>query len=167
MIALSLFVVLVALKILNLLHHRFDSDEPQHLHVIWSWTQGLVQYRDIFDNHMPLFHIMLAPIAGLIGERATILYWMRFALLPLYFVSAWCTYRIGTQLFSRRVGVWSLIAVGFYPSYHFSSLEFRADNLWALFWLLSLTVLLATAINVRRALVAGLLLGLSFCVSMK
>jgi len=100
--ATALFVLLIALSILNVLRRSFDSDESQHLHVIWGWTRGFVQYRDNFDNHMPLFHIMFAPVAGLIGERPTILYWMRFILLPMYFVAAWCTYQIGIRLFSQR-----------------------------------------------------------------
>ena len=165
--AMVLSVLLVALKISNLLHQRFDSDEPQHLHVIWSWTQGLIQYRDVFDNHMPLFHITLTPIVGLIGERPTILYWMRFVLLPFYFVAMGATYRIGTELFSRRVGVWSVIALGFYPSYQSNASEFRPDNVWAPLWLLCLIVLLGGVINFRRALIAGLLLGFCFGVSMK
>jgi hypothetical protein len=82
------FLVLIAFLIVNVLHHGFDSDEPQHLHVVWGWTHGLLQYRDTFDNHMPLFQIALAPIFALIGERATILYWMRLVLLPTFFVSA-------------------------------------------------------------------------------
>jgi Dolichyl-phosphate-mannose-protein mannosyltransferase len=160
-------LLLIALKTVNLLHKYFDSDEPQHLHVIWSWTQGLVQYRDIFDNHMPLFQIVMAPIAGLIGERATILYWMRFVLFPMYFVAAWCTYQIGARLFSRRVGLWSAIAAGCYPAYYSITSEFRTDNLWAPLWLLCLTVLVRGIMSVRRALVAGLFLGLCFGVSMK
>jgi len=134
--------------------------------VIWEWTRGFVQYRDVFDNHMPLFHLAFAPIIGLIGERATILYWMRFV-LPMYFVSAWCTYRIGAQLFSRRVGVWAVIAVGFFSHYYSDATDFRTDNLWTPLWLLCITVLLAGAMTVRRASVADLLLGLCFGVSMK
>ncbi len=164
---MTLLLFLIAIKILNLFHQRFDSDEPQHLHVIWGWTQGLVQYRDTFDNHMPLFQIMLAPIVGLIGERATILYWARFLVFPMYLVAAWCTYQIGTVLFSRRVGLWSFIAVGCYPAYYSVTSEFRTDNLWAPLWLLCVLVLIRGAMNVRRALVAGLLLGLCFGVSMK
>ncbi|TMQ55335.1 MAG: hypothetical protein E6K72_06495, partial [Candidatus Eisenbacteria bacterium] len=45
-------------RVLYILHHRADSDEPQHLHVAWGWTQGLIQYRDLFDNHAPLFHLV-------------------------------------------------------------------------------------------------------------
>jgi Dolichyl-phosphate-mannose-protein mannosyltransferase len=165
--AVTLLVFLVLVKTVNVFHQPFDSDEPQHLHVIWSWVQGHVQYRDVFDNHMPLFQIMLAPIAGLIGERATILYWMRFLMLPLYFVAAWCVYQIGTQLFSRRAGLWSVIAVGWYPAYCSVTAEFRTDNLWAPLWLLCLAVLVRGTMSVRRALVAGLLLGFCFGVSMK
>src|ERR1051326_4451122 len=105
MTAAILFAAVIVLKLVNITHYRFDSDESQHMHVIWAWARGFVQYRDVFDNHMPLFQIIFAPIFGLIGDRATILYWMRFILLPMYFVGAWCTYRIGELLFSRRAGV--------------------------------------------------------------
>src|SRR5438477_8839 len=131
------------------------------------WARGFVQYRDVFDNHMPLFQIMFAPIFGLIGDRATILYWMRFILLPMYFVGAWCSYRIGELLFSRRAGIWAVILAGLYSTYHFTSFEFRTDNLWAPLWLLCVTVLISGAFTVPRALIAGLLLGFCFSVSMK
>jgi hypothetical protein len=165
--AASLFALMIVVKLVNMTRYRFDSDESQHMHVIWAWARGFVQYRDVFDNHMPLFQIMFTPIFGLIGDRATILYWMRFISLPMYFVAAWCTYRIGEALFSRRAGVWAVILVGLYTKYHFTSFEFRTDNLWAPLWLLCVTVLVGGPLTVRRALVAGLLLGFSFGVSMK
>src|SRR5438874_10574143 len=158
---------IVALRIAILFRYRIDSDESQHLHVIWGWAHGLVQYRDLFDNHMPLFHLLFAPIFGLIGDRATILYLMRFIVLPLYFVAAWCTYQIAVSLFSRRAGVWAVILVGLYAPYHLVSIEFRTDNLWAPLWLLCVTVLVSGPLTQRRALAAGLLLGLCFGVSMK
>ncbi len=162
-----LLAILAASEAVGLLHHKFDSDEPQHLHVIWGWTHGLVQYRDLFDNHMPLFHILFAPVLAAIGERATVLYWMRLALFPACFVAAWCTFRIGALLFSRRVGLGAAMLVAFYPKYHFTSLEFRADNLWAPLWLLCLVVLINGRLTPRRAAFAGLLLGCAFAVSMK
>jgi dolichyl-phosphate-mannose-protein mannosyltransferase len=165
--AAVLFALMVVIRVANILHYRFDSDEPQHLHVIWGWARGFVQYRDLFDNHMPLFHLVFAPIFGLIGDRATILYGMRFVLLPLYFIAAWCTYTIGTCLFSRRAGIWAVILAGLYTRYHLISLEFRTDNLSASLWLLCITVLVTGPLTLRRALAAGLLLGLCFGVSMK
>src|SRR5437588_3653168 len=167
MAAAGLFALMIAFKLVNIVRYRFDSDESQHMHVIWAWARGFVQYRDIFDNHMPLFQIIFAPIFGLIGDRPTILYWMRFILLPMYFVAAWCTYQIGARLFSRRVAVWAVLLAGFYPGYHFTSLEFRTDNLWALLWLMCVVVLISGSMNGWRMLVAGLLLGFCFAISMK
>jgi len=165
--AASLFSLMVVLKIVNMTRYRFDSDESQHMHVIWAWARGFVQYRDVFDNHMPLFQIMFAPVFGVIGDRATILYWMRFILLPMYFVGAWCTYRIGESLFSRRAGVWAVILAGLYTKYHFTSFEFRTDNLWAPLWLLSIAVLVGGTLTMSRAMVAGLVMGFCFGISMK
>jgi hypothetical protein len=165
--AAALFVGLILLRAVTIAHYRFGSDEPQHLHVIWGWACGFVQYRDLADNHMPLFQILCAPIYKLIGDRATILYWMRIVLEPLYFVAFWCTYRIGSLLFSRRAGVWAAILVGLSFDYIFCSVEFRTDNLWAPLWLLCLWVLLNGPLTARRALVAGLLMGLCFGISMK
>jgi hypothetical protein len=165
--AAILFALMLVIRAAHIMRYAFDSDESQHLHVIWGWARGFVQYRDLFDNHMPLFHILFAPIFGLIGDRGTILYVMRFIMLPLYFVAAWCTYQIGTSLFSKRAGVWAMILVGLYTRYHFVSVEFRTDNLWATLWLLCVTVLVTGPLTVRRALAGGLLLGLCFGVSMK
>ena len=165
--AALLLIALILLRVITIMHYRFGSDEPQHLHVVWGWARGFVQYRDLADNHMPLFHILFAPIYKLIGDRGTILYWMRIALQPLYMVAFWCTYRIGSLLFSRRVGVWAAILVGLSFDYAFCSVEFRTDNLWAPLWLLCTVVLLNGALTTRRALIAGFLMGLCFGVSMK
>src|ERR1700751_4304738 len=102
--AASLLFALIFLRVITVTHYKFAIDESQHLHVVWGWARGFIQYRDLADNHMPLFHILCAPIYKLIGDRGTILYWMRVILQPLYFVAFWCTYRIGSLLFSPRGG---------------------------------------------------------------
>jgi hypothetical protein len=165
--AALLLIALILLRGITVTHYNFGRDEAQHLHVVWGWARGFVQYRDLADNHMPLFHILCAPIYNLIGDRGTILYWMRIILQPLYAVAFWCTYRIGWLLFSRRVGVWAAILVGLSFDYVFRSVEFRTDNLWAPLWLLCMAVLLGGRLTMRRALIAGFLMGLCFGVSMK
>jgi hypothetical protein len=165
--AALLLIGLISLRVITVAHYKFGADEPQHLHVIWGWACGFVQYRDLADNHMPLFQILWAPIYKLIGDRGTILYWMRIMLQPLYILAFWCTYRIGSLLFSRRVGVWAAILVGLSYDYAFCSVEFRTDNLWAPLWLLCMVILLGGALTMRRALIAGFLMGLCFGVSMK
>jgi hypothetical protein len=83
-IALAVFVGVAAMRVLFVLHYRIDSDEPQHLHVVWGWTHHLVQYRDVFDNHTPLFHLVCIPLLQLVGERADALIFMRFAMIPFF-----------------------------------------------------------------------------------
>src|SRR5258708_36042388 len=91
---------------MGFLRYRFDSDEPQHLHVAWGWTAGLVQYRDLFDNHAPLFHILMAPILRLVGERPDVLLYMRTPMLLLLAVDIWGTYVLSRLMYSSRVGAW-------------------------------------------------------------
>src|SRR3954469_16096653 len=165
--AALLLIGLIFLRVVTVAYYKFGADEPQHLHVIWGWARGFVQYRDLADNHMPLFQLLFAPVYKLIGDRETILYWMRTILQSLYIVAFWCTYRIGSLLFSRRVGVWAAILAGLSYDYAFCSVEFRTDNLWAPLWLLCMVVLLSGALTMRRALMAGFLMGLCFGVSMK
>jgi hypothetical protein len=165
--AALLLIALILLRGITIMHYRFGSDEPQHLHVVWGWARGFVQYRDLADNHMPLFQILCAPIYNLIGDRGTILCWMRITLQPLYILAFWCTYRVGSLLYARRVGLWAAILVGLSFDYAFCSVEFRTDNLWAPLWLLCMLVLLNGPLTVRRALIAGFLMGLCFGVSMK
>jgi Dolichyl-phosphate-mannose-protein mannosyltransferase len=165
-VAAFFLALLVAFKFLNILHQAFDRDEPQHLHVVWELTRGLVIYRDFFDNHMPLFHILFAPLVGLFGERPTLLYWARALLFPMYLVVLWSTYQIGVLLFSRRAGLWAAIGLGLFRGYA-SGIEFRTDNLLVPAWSLCVLVLIRGSINPRRAAAAGMLLGLCFGVSMK
>lgn len=144
-----------------------DSDEPQHLHVAWAWTQGLVPYRDIFDNHAPLFHLLMAPLVAAIGERPEILVTMRLAMIPLAAVALGCLYAIGRTLFGTRVGAWAAVLVGLMPSFLVTSIEFRADDLWTALWLAALAVGIAEPRRAGRAFAAGLLFGLTFTTSIK
>src|SRR6185503_7401017 len=74
--------LLLALRIYCALTLAMNSDEPQHLHVVWAWTQGLLPYRDVFDNHSPLFQLLCAPLLAWLGERADIVALMRLAMIP-------------------------------------------------------------------------------------
>jgi hypothetical protein len=166
-IVLAVFAALAALRVLSILHYRLDSDEPQHLHVVWGWTHHLVQYRDVFDNHAPLFHLACIPIFKLVGERPDALVLMRFAMAPLFFFSLWCIYRLGLAIKSREVGLWSAVFGALTPAFCFTFTEYRADDLWTAFWFWSLVVLLGGAPTWKRGLVAGLLYGAAVATSLK
>ena len=173
--ALLLFTGLV-IRVLYVLHFRVDSDEPQHLHVVWAWANGMLPYRDVFDNHTPLFQALCAPLFKVLGVRPDILIPMRMAMLPIYAATLFFVWRIAATLFSPRIALWTAALTAFCPFYYrpfeaapyfFASIEFRPDQLWTLLWLATLFVFISGQATPRRALVAGLLLGASFAVSMK
>jgi hypothetical protein len=162
-----LAIVSLALRAVAFLHYRFDSDEPQHLHVAWGWTAGLVQYRDLFDNHAPLFHMATAPLLRLVGERPDVLLYMRLPMLPLFALVLLCTWELGRRFWSPRVGVWAVVLLSLFPPFFLKSLEYRTDNLWNTLWMIALVILLRARLTPSRTFLAGLILGAAFGVSLK
>ncbi len=164
---LILAALLAVLKVLTIYHFRADTDETQHAHVVWGWATGRLQYRDLFDNHMPLFQMLCAPLMALLGERADIIIMLRWAMLPIFLADLWCVFRLTERLYNRRIAPWVCLVAAALPKFFYTSTEFRPDDLWALFWLLALLVAVNGRFTVKRALGFGLLLGLTFAVSMK
>lgn len=156
-------IVALVLRALAYFRYRFDSDEQQHLHVIWGWTAGLVQYRDVFDNHVPLFHLLMAPYLALFGERADILLWMRLPMLALFAAVLWATYDVARRVFDERVALWAVLLLAVFPPFFLKSLELRIDNLWNALWMLALAGLLRG----WRPFWIGLILGTALAVSLK
>lgn len=160
-------IITLLLRALLYFRYRFDSDEPQHLHVAWGWTKGLVQYRDLFDNHTPLFHMLTAPMLGTVGERADALLFMRAPMLLLFGIVVAGTAVIAERFWSTRVGLWSALLLAAFPPFFLKSLESRTDNLWNALWILALVVLTEAALTRRRFFAVGVLLGAALATSMK
>ncbi len=157
----------LVLRALALFRYRFDSDEQQHLHVTWGWTAGLVQYRDFFDNHTPLFHLLTAPILVLIGERSDVLLWMRAPMLVLFAAVLWGTFVLARRLYDARVALWATVLLALFPLFFLKSLEFRNDNLWTAVSIAALVVLTTSPLDRRRSFFLGLILGFAMAVSAK
>ncbi len=166
-IVVALLMATLFLRLLCAWHYRIDSDEPQHLHVAWGWAHGLVQYRDVFDNHAPLFHILCAPLVRMLGERPDIVLLMRLAMFPLFVVSVAAVHAIARALYSERVAAWASVLAALAPGFFLVSVEFRADDLWAALWLVAIAVLVSGRLTRRRCFVVGLLLGATLGVSLK
>jgi hypothetical protein len=156
-----------ALRVVLALHYRIDSDETQHLHVVWGWSQGLLPYRDFFDNHMPLFHILCVPLLRLAGQRPETLLLIRFAMLPMFVAMVLLTYRITASIYSKRAAVWATAIGCLAPQFFLSSIEFRTDILWATSWLAAVAVLVCGPLTPRRFGLAGLALGIAAATSAK
>jgi hypothetical protein len=155
------------LRVVLALHYRIDSDETQHLHVVWGWSHGLLPYRDFFDNHMPLFHILCVPLLRLTGERPETILLVRFAMLPMFVAMALLTYRITASIDSKRAAVWATAIGCLAPQFFLSSVEFRTDILWATSWLAAVAILVCGPLTPRRFALAGLALGIAAATSAK
>jgi hypothetical protein len=166
-IGASVFTLMLVLRWLYLRSHAWNSDEPQHLHIVWAWANGLLPYRDVFDNHSPLFSWLCAPLLRWFGERADIVELMRVAMWPLFAIDLWCLYKLGAVIFSPRCGLWTAVLAGLLPNWFVKMGEFRTDVLWTTLWLVTLLVLFTGRLTSRRLFFAGLTLGAAFSVSMK
>jgi hypothetical protein len=163
----SLAAATLVLRAVAFFRYRFDADEQHHLHVAWGWTAGMVQYRDYFDNHAPLFHLLIAPFVALLGERADILLWMRAPMLVVFAAIVWGTYVIAKRVYDERVAAWAAVLLVLFPPFFLKSLELRTDNLWTALWIAALVVLTAGPLSARRSFLFGLILGCAMATSLK
>jgi hypothetical protein len=166
-VSLSLVAAAVAVRIGLVFRYRFDSDEPQHMHVAWGWAHGLAQYRDVFDNHMPLFHLLSSPLFAATGDDSRLLFAARLSMLPLFLGALALVWLIARRLFDERTAWWSVALAAVVPPFFLGSLEYRTDDLWLVLWLGVIAVAVGTGPPARKAAIAGLLLGGAFGVSMK
>src|SRR6267378_1860478 len=163
----ALFAAMLLLRVAYAFGYPLDSDEPQHLHVAWAWTRGLLPYRDVFDNHAPLFHVLSAPLVAVIGENPRILLFMRLALIPVTAAALWGSHALGRRLFGARAGAWAAVLCGLSPTFFFKSVEYRTDVLWAALWILAIAVFLGGGLEPKRGFRGGLLAGACLAVSLK
>ncbi len=164
---LAAAALLLVLRVYCALTSSQNSDEPQHLHVVWAWTQGLLPYRDVFDNHAPLFQLLSAPLFAWLGERADIVVSMRLAMIPLYFAALGLTWFIGRTLWCPRIGIFAALLAATAPIFFVVSVQFRPDDLWMVTWLAVVAVAVAPGLARHRAAWIGLLTGASLAVSLK
>jgi hypothetical protein len=144
-----------------------NSDEPQHAHVAWALSRGLVPYRDVFDNHAPLFHLLYAPLLALLGETPHVMTWLRLAIIPLAVAAVGLTLLIADRLWSRKAGVAAVLLLCAFPPYLMEVGTFRTDAMWAVAWIGAIACAVHGRWTLRRAFWFGVLVGTTFAVSMK
>ena len=66
---------------------------------------------------------------------------MRWAMLPIAVVILMVTYRIGSRLFSPRIGLWGTLLAASFPDLYAKFGEYRPDLFWAALWLVALAIL--------------------------
>ncbi|MDQ2856254.1 MAG: hypothetical protein M3R68_07995, partial [Acidobacteriota bacterium] len=77
LVLLGLFLFALALRIPLTLNREIDIDEFQHLHAAWLLSQHYVLYRDVWENHTPLFYYLLLPLFRFCREGSGLILFAR------------------------------------------------------------------------------------------
>lgn len=164
---LAALMLLIAMRLLWLDAYPLDSDEPQHAHVAWSLAQGLVPYRDVFDNHGPLFALLYAPLIRWLGPRADIIWWLRLAVIPWYVLALLATWRIARKLYRPAVADAAVLLAAWMQVFFIKTGEFRTDDAWAALWLGALALGVSSRGALMRWWLAGMCVGGALSISQK
>lgn len=159
--------LLATMRLAWLNAYPLNSDEAQHAHVAWAWTQGLRLYRDVFDNHGPLFSGLHAWVLRVIGERADALTWLRLSMQAWYALALFSVWRIGRRLYAPNIAFYAMLIVALVPRFFFVSGQFRTDDMWMALWLAALAVVAGAPARAWRWFLAGVLAGAALSVSQK
>ena len=164
---LLLMALLLVMRVLWLAAYPLDSDEPQHAHVAWSLAQGLLPYRDVFDNHGPLFGLLYAPLMRALGERADILWSLRLAVVPWYFLAVFGAWRVARTLYRPAVADAAIVLAALSQEFFIRTGQFRTDDAWTTLWLAAIALAVTSRRSVGRWLLAGLSVGAALSISQK
>ena len=160
-----LFLLVLRLAWLNA--YTLNSDEAQHAHVAWAWTQGLLPYRDVFDNHGPLFGWLHSPLLKWLDNRPDVLTWLRLAMQFWYVIALGSAGWMAQRLYGWRVAAVVVLVAGLFPRFFVVSGQFRTDDMWMAMWLLGLAFVAGAPPRLWRYFVAGLAMGCALAVSQK
>lgn len=163
---ISLLLLLV-IRLAWLNAYTLNSDEAQHAHVAWAWTQGLLPYRDVFDNHGPLFGWLHSPLLKWLDGRADVLTWLRLAMQFWYAVALGATGLMARRLYGWRMALVVMLVAGLFPRFFIVSGQFRTDDMWMALWLAGLACVVGVPPRAWRFFLAGLLVGCALSVSQK
>lgn len=166
---LAMPALLAAYAVLRDFNAVFENDELQHLHVVWSWTRGLTQYKDIFDNHTPLYHLVTAGLVSLLGLKASpdFVTQARLLSLPVFAATLAVAYRLLKNAFSLEPEEALAAACLLGLTSPFLALGARPEPLWLFFFFSSLLVLSREKLGLKEGFYAGLINGAGAMVSMK
>jgi hypothetical protein len=169
----AVWATVVALGLIAKFARAYRPDELQHLHVAWNIAHGLLPYRDFFEHHPPLYHLLLTPLVGLIPQLdlrlaiASALVELTILLVSIALFERLLRVTLGPRLACYGVGAWLLL-----PPYVFKAFELRPDWI-ALALLLAALLCLARAVaqtNSRTpgwSLASGALAGVGVCLTQK
>jgi hypothetical protein len=147
-----------------------DHDEVEHMHVAFKILNGQAPYRDFYQNHWPVFWLLCMPFVKAFPFSTNAILAVRGMNL-LMLAGCWLlglgllrSIRGGLTWFSLAIYSYIMIILAYEMDWHLM----RPDPLMVLFSTAGLFFIpVKGPLSYRRALLLGLLFGLSVSVSIK
>jgi hypothetical protein len=118
-------------------YRAWDADEFEHLQFTWLLSQGRTPYRDFFEHHTPMFHLLTAPYFDMIRDagNGTMLvapFGLRILCTLFTALTAWVVYAMTRRAAGSGTAT---MAMALFLSCSFvleKGIEIRPDSLAAL-----------------------------------
>lgn len=145
------------------------NDEMQHLHTAFSSSQGLLPYRDYFDNHMPAYQFLsgieiralnIKPSPDFpITMRLLSFPWFVLLLILLLLISRSLLFKDEDKAIAAALLSASLIPL--------MSIQARPEPIWGALFMLSIYLFSVRAPSFTGFFLLGMINGLNVCFSLK
>ncbi|MCM8817282.1 MAG: glycosyltransferase family 39 protein [Candidatus Omnitrophica bacterium] len=146
--------------------HYFDDDEFQHCHNAYLIWKGLVPYRDFFEHHLPLYHIVFSPLY-IFGEKPETIFIFRFLSILSSGLVFLFLYKYLKEINSGRIALFCISLLSFIPMYLIKMTEARPESIAILLFTLGLISIFSMETAIEKLFFAGFLSGLMVCFSFK
>jgi hypothetical protein len=168
--AILLAAVAAAALTAVLANVRFlQMDEFVFVRAAWLVSEGQVPYRDFFEHHTPLFYGLLAPIVGLLPERASALPAIRLVCLASSALLAAAVFALSRAVAGGRAAAAATVLLFLVPGFVSRAIEIRPDVLAAAAFAGAAALLLRrdAATPLSRLALAGLLAATAILATQK
>ncbi|MCM8764345.1 MAG: hypothetical protein NC830_03140 [Candidatus Omnitrophica bacterium] len=160
-----IWLIIACLWIYFSFFHGFDDDEFQHCHNAYLIWKGLTPYKNFFEHHLPLYHIIFSPFFFL-GEKPSTIFLFRFLSLICSGNAFLILYRHLKENYGT-IALFCLALLAFVPMYLFKMTEARPESVAILFFVSALTYVFSQNSEKHDIFFAGALSGLMVCLSLK
>src|SRR6267154_266877 len=119
----------------------FCPDEFEHLHAAWSFSKGLVPYRDFFEHHTPWLYFFLVPffkfydVDTKVADAQAFFFFARTWMWIFTGVILVLTFWVARLWRDARVGFVAVLFLGNTRTFLDKTIEVRPDVLSAALWL--------------------------------
>lgn len=176
LVAIVTITGFLVLQAVLAVHRAYDADEWLTMHGAWSIAQGLVPYRDYFEHHAPLWHLILSGLARSLHPETSAwaavatLTATRLWLVTWYGLALALTWQVVRHWRDAQTAWVATALLATHATYGEKMLEIRPDVPFQVFWLgalLALSRALEPTARRRTWVVAGACLGAALATSFK